>query len=64
MVNEDGFRRRKRERIGERERKGKRGLTEGKIEKEIEFVGNVDIFLLVELLLFVQSTWCFFKWEI
>lgn len=36
MVKESVFRRRKRERIGERERKEKRGLTEGKIENEIE----------------------------
>lgn len=36
MVKESGFRRRKGERIGERERNEKRGLTEGKIENEIE----------------------------
>lgn len=44
MVKEGGFRRRKRERSGERERKGKRGLTEGKIENEIELVVIVAIF--------------------
>lgn len=43
MVKEGGFRRRKRERNGERERKGENGLTEGKIENEIELGVIVDI---------------------